>query len=360
MNEPVTSIGDYCFRGHLGSGGFAEVKLAFNKQEAKYYACKIVAKSQFCNPRRLQAFESEIYITQQLRHQGLIEIFDLLQDSSFYYVILELCPNGDLFDYIKSQKSLTEPEARLMFKRILGSLEFMHDRGIAHRDIKPENILLDQNHLPKIADFGFSKFFESDALTSTLCGSAYYACPELLSSQSYDAKKADSWACGVLLYVMVTGQLPWIKAQVNEILDQIRNDAFNTPSFLTDKCRDLIRKLMCVDPSSRISVKEALSHPWLADVKLPLILSQPAHAGTLSLAQINTIFGSTYAEPLVGEPVTETAASGRAVVRPLAPSRLGSLCIKTPKHFEASSVDITARRVQRRAIPQSILGKKLR
>jgi serine/threonine protein kinase len=296
MSLSAASIGPYQFRGFLGSGSYAEVKLVFDPKTLTYYACKIVRKTRFQRPDQLTRFENEVCIMQQLRHPGIVQLVDLLHDDANYYVVLELCPNGDLFDFILSQRALKEEESKPIFKEIAQALSYLHSRGIAHRDIKLENILLDNAGRPKIADFGFSTLIESDALSSTVCGSPYYASPELLSKQSYDPRKSDIWSCGVLLYAMVVGRLPWTKRHLHDAFEQIRAGDYTPPSFLSESCRDLIQKLMCVDPMARITLEDALSHPWLADVKLSSALQKNCHSA-LSVQQIEAVFGTSGTTP---------------------------------------------------------------
>jgi serine/threonine protein kinase len=226
---------------------------------------------------------------QQLNHPSLLSAVDLLQDEYRYYVILELCPNGDLWSLLSIRKSLTESESKQIFKEVLEGLNYLHSRGIAHRDIKPENILLDSTNHAKLADFGFSKIIPPGTVTSTICGSPYFSSPELLSSQSYDARKSDMWACGVLLYALVVGTVPWTNHQVNQLMDQIRAAQYAIPSFVGSECKNLIRRMLCLDLDERISAAEALSHPWLSDVKTQPVAA-PNCQTRLSLETIDRVF----------------------------------------------------------------------
>jgi serine/threonine protein kinase len=232
----------------------------------------------------------------QLCHPGIVGIVDLLQDESNYYVVLELCPHGDLFQYIVDSKSLKEQEARVFFQQLLEAVHFMHSKGIAHRDLKPENVLLDNSHHLKIADFGFSKAVSVGALTNTLCGSTNYASPELLSGKGYDPIKADVWACGVILYAMLTGRLPWTKSRPQDIREQIKSGDYETPTFLSDSSRDLIHRLICVDSQERITIEEALSHPWLMNSNKAPSKLQRGNA-TVSLKQMEIPIEPTPDDP---------------------------------------------------------------
>ena len=257
------SIGPYQFRGSLGEGATSVVKLAFNKTSFQYFACKVVAIRHLDTAQRREKFENEIRIMQQLHHPNIVMLMDLLKDDNFYYIVMELCSNGELFDHIVEKKTLSENEARDLMYQILSGVKFCHDNGIAHRDLKPENILFDTRGRVKISDFGLSRIAKPHTLTGTQCGSPCYASPECLSGQPYDPFLSDIWACGVILYVMVTGKLPWTGINNSEMYSQIKKGQYRTPSFLSDNCRDLIAKLMAVDPAERITLEDALVHRWM-------------------------------------------------------------------------------------------------
>lgn len=151
------------------------------------------------------------------------------------------------------------------------AIKYIHSLNVAHRDIKLENILIDQTGHIKISDFGLSKLFDSnsDGLTSTPCGSLCFASPECLSGEPYDAKKSDLWSCGVILYAMATGLMPWTEKQIGKLFEQIKKGEFMIPPFISDNCADLIRRLMTVDVDKRITEEEVLNHPFLKDVVVP-------------------------------------------------------------------------------------------
>lgn len=154
------TIGKYVFRSTLGEGASSVVKLAFDTEKHNYYACKVISKVYLSeSEQRMKKFESEIRILQRLNHPGVVELYELIKDENFYYVFLEFCANGELFDYIVNNQRLTENESKNMMKQIIEALKYVHSQGIAHRDMKPENILLDTFHHIKITDFGLSKCF---------------------------------------------------------------------------------------------------------------------------------------------------------------------------------------------------------
>jgi serine/threonine protein kinase len=149
------------------------------------------------------------------------KVFDLLQDENNYYVFMEFCPNGELFEYICQRDHLTDIEARLILQQLLLTIQYCHKQGVTHRDLKPENILFSADWKIKISDFGLSNFLGSNDLVETPCGSPCYASPECISSQKYSGVTTDLWSIGVTFFVMLTGQLPWTKCVHSQLFPQI-------------------------------------------------------------------------------------------------------------------------------------------
>lgn len=264
------SIGRYEFKGDLGSGAFSVVKLALNIEDRQYYACKVILRELLRKQNIEKKFENEIRILQQLHHPGIVELADLIKDDNYYYIVLEVCSNGELFEYIIENRRLKEQEAKEIMQQILHALDYIHDKGIAHRDLKPENILFDHYHRVKLTDFGLSRCAPSDNLVSTQCGSPIYASPELLSGEPYDPILSDNWACGVICYIIVTGQLPWTRDENTvALINQIKDGDYHTPPYLSDNCRNFICRYMDTNPETRMTVKQGLQHPWLRGLSQP-------------------------------------------------------------------------------------------
>lgn len=241
------------------------MKLAFREDLDIYYACKIVAKSKLAELEEHTRFEREIRLLQQLHHPRIVQLYDLLQDDDNYYLFMEYCPNGDLLSHIVSQKQLSEREARRIFKQILDAVQFIHFMNIGHRDIKPENILMDSEGNAKLSDFGLSKYVGESGMTSTSCGSPCYASPEVLSNKQYNAKKADMWSCGVLLYAMVTGHLPWSHRNQIQLFKAIETGTFRIPSHLSPECASLMKGLINTEVDARYTAEDALDSNWMKD-----------------------------------------------------------------------------------------------
>jgi serine/threonine protein kinase len=196
---------------------------------------------------------------------------DLVQDVHNFYLILEFCRNGELFQHIVDREKLPENEAKILLLQILDALHYIDNKDIVHRDLKPENLLFDQFGRLKISDFGLSATARN--LLSTPCGSPCYESPELLSGRPYDGRTNDLWGVGVILFVMVTGRLPWTKQNQTQLFSQITNGEYRVPPYLSGNCSNLIKRLMTVNPAERITI----AHPFLANVPL---IQTPMRAGS--------------------------------------------------------------------------------
>ena len=256
-------IGPYQLKGTIGSGAFGIVKLAYRADAKKYFACKVITKKRIEVMIDKTRFEQEIRIQQQMRNENIVQLIDLYQDSLNYYIVMEFCPNGELFGQIVAKKRLKEDEARVFIKQILSGLSYIHAMNVAHRDLKPENILIDENGNAKISDFGLSKNVDKNGMVSTSCGSPGYVSPEVISGKPYDPKKSDMWSAGVILYAMVTGQLPWTKRNKIQLYEQIKKAQFPIPKELSEDCVDLIKSLMNLDINNRLTAKQALQHKFM-------------------------------------------------------------------------------------------------
>ncbi|KAK8842734.1 hypothetical protein M9Y10_025597 [Tritrichomonas musculus] len=266
ISRPIPKlIGPYEIRGTVGDGSFSIVKLAYLPSKKHYFACKIIERKRLRQSDFEKRFENEIRIHQQLHHPGIVELCDIWKDKDFYYIIMEFCPGGELFQYIVDRGRLSEEASKPFMIEILQSISYLHAINVVHRDLKPENLLLDQFGHVKISDFGLSRFLDINGLAATPCGSPCYASPECLSGQLYDGKKSDCWSIGVIFFAMLTGQLPWTKRNQNQLFDQIRKGEYTIPSYISPQCKSLISGLMTVDGKKRLTAKEALQHPFLKD-----------------------------------------------------------------------------------------------
>jgi BR serine/threonine kinase len=168
---------------------------------------------------------------------------------------MEFVSGGELFDYLVKKTRLTTKEARKFFKQIISALDFCHSHLICHRDLKPENLLLDDKLNIKIADFGMASLQVDGSMLETSCGSPHYACPEVIKGEKYDGRKADVWSCGVILYALLVGALPFDDDNLKLLLEKIKKGSFQIPSYVPPECQQLIRGMVEIDPNKRLTVK---------------------------------------------------------------------------------------------------------
>lgn len=237
----------------------------------RYVACKVVPKIKVEDKKFSKRLKQEIKIHQLMRHPNIVHYIYFQQDSSYYYIFLEYVAGEELFQLIKKNGKISEKNAAVYFKQILLGLNYIHSLNVAHRDLKPQNILVDKFGRIKICDFGLSKLFEKgdNNLTKTPCGSPCYVSPECISGLPYNGEKSDIWSCGVILYVMVIGDVPWTESVKAKLFEQIREGDFMVPCDVSNCCMDLIYKLMEVDCNQRISIDTALNHPFLKSIEIP-------------------------------------------------------------------------------------------
>eukprot|EP01064_Diplonema_japonicum_P015181 TRINITY_DN22945_c0_g1_i1.p1 TRINITY_DN22945_c0_g1~~TRINITY_DN22945_c0_g1_i1.p1 ORF type:complete len:293 (+),score=43.43 TRINITY_DN22945_c0_g1_i1:53-931(+) len=255
-------IGKYELGKTLGSGTFSKVKEGTDIEINIKYAVKIVDKSLLQKGHMEQQLKREIAIMKLLDHQNVLKMNDVLQTSKNIYLILDLLTGGDLFDRLEQAKRFEEPVALDYFHQLISGLYYLHSQGIAHRDLKPENLLLDENGQLRIADFGFSRLLNNQQMLQTVCGTPNYMAPEVLKEQGYDGKKADIWSCGVIVYAMLAGYLPFDDPNMNTLCDKIEKGVYRMSRKFSKNAVDIIEKMLTVDPQQRITLDEILKHPF--------------------------------------------------------------------------------------------------
>jgi 5'-AMP-activated protein kinase catalytic alpha subunit len=193
----------------LGVGSFGKVKLAEHLPTGIKVAVKVL------NRRKIRAMDMdekvlrEINILQLFMHPHIVRLYEVVHSPSDIFVVTEYVKAGELFDYIVEKGRLDESEARLYFQQIVGGVEYCHRNMVVHRDLKPENLLLDERHHVKIADFGLSNVMTDGHFLKTSCGSPNYAAPEVIGGRLYSGPEVDVWSCGVILYALLCGSLPF-------------------------------------------------------------------------------------------------------------------------------------------------------
>ena len=249
----------------IGEGTFGKVKLAKHIPTGEKVAIKILEKSLIHDSSELERIEKEIKYLKLFNHPNIIQIYEVIENSQKFCIIMEYAQGGELFNYIVEKEKLDEKEASFYFCQILHAVEAIHQKKICHRDIKPENLLFTSNKILKLIDFGLSNEYEN--LLSTPCGSPCYASPEIILGENYDGLSIDLWACGVILFAMLCGYLPFDDKDNDVLFRKIleRNIDYPTPGeiCLSDCALDLINKILTIDPKKRISLNEVMNHPFL-------------------------------------------------------------------------------------------------
>ena len=254
----------------LGSGAFARCLQVKNKTTGNLYACKEIQKKKMAD---LEGFKYEINILIKLDHPNIIKLYEVYENEDYFYLIMELCLGGELFDRIisniESGKPFTEEQAAIIFQQMMSAINYCHKNNIVHRDLKPENLLcLDQtpNSPIKVIDFGMSKICDPNDIMFERVGTAYYISPEVLEGM-YD-EKCDVWSAGVILYILLCGY-PCFNGETDEqIYKQIRKKKYDFPSpewdVISEDAKNLIKKMLS-DASDRISAEEVLKDPWVVE-----------------------------------------------------------------------------------------------
>eukprot|EP00062_Callorhinchus_milii_P021225 gi/632977723/ref/XP_007905506.1/ PREDICTED: serine/threonine-protein kinase SIK3 isoform X1 [Callorhinchus milii] len=255
-------IGYYEIERTIGKGNFAVVKLATHIVTKAKVAIKIVDKTQL-DEENLKKIFREVQIMKMLRHPHIVRLYQVMETERMIYLVTEYASGGEIFDHLVAHGRMAEKEARKKFKQIVAAVHFCHCRNIVHRDLKAENLLLDANLNIKIADFGFSNIFTPGQLLKTWCGSPPYAAPELFEGKEYDGPKVDIWSLGVVLYVLVCGALPFDGSTLQNLRARVLSGKFRIPFFMSTECEHLIRHMLVLEPSKRLSVEQTCKHKWM-------------------------------------------------------------------------------------------------
>ncbi|KAF2139821.1 uncharacterized protein K452DRAFT_299811 [Aplosporella prunicola CBS 121167] len=302
-----TKFGEYILGQTLGEGEFGKVKMGWKKEGGVQVAIKLIRREVLgSNPSRLPKIYREISILRGLQHPNIVRLHEMVETERHIGIILEYASGGELFDYILNHRYLKDQSARRLFAQLVSGVGYLHKKGIVHRDLKLENLLLDRNKNIIITDFGFANTFDPHDelgdeieynlgnkdyvkkmgletlrddghrrgdLMQTSCGSPCYAAPELVVSDSlYTGRKVDVWSCGVILYAMLAGYLPFDDDPANPEGDNINllykyivSTPLTFPEYVTPHARDLLKRILVPDPRKRADLFEVARHSWLSE-----------------------------------------------------------------------------------------------
>ncbi|XP_077358174.1 serine/threonine-protein kinase BRSK2 isoform X2 [Festucalex cinctus] len=261
LSQSAQYVGPYRLEKTLGKGQTGLVKLGVHCITGQKVAIKIVNREKL-SESVLMKVEREIAILKLIEHPHVLKLHDVYENNKYLYLVLEHVSGGELFDYLVKKGRLTPKEARKFFRQIISALDFCHSHSICHRDLKPENLLLDEKNNIRIADFGMASLQVGDSLLETSCGSPHYACPEVIRGEKYDGRRADVWSCGVILFALLVGALPFDHDNLRQLLEKVKSGVFHMPHFIPPDCQSLLKGMIEVNPEKRLTLETIQKHAW--------------------------------------------------------------------------------------------------
>ncbi|XP_059440198.1 CBL-interacting serine/threonine-protein kinase 23-like [Corylus avellana] len=288
-NGARTRVGRYELGRTLGEGNFAKVKFARNVVTGENVAIKILDKEKVLKHKMIGQIKREISTMKLIRHPNVIRMYEVMASKTKIYIVLEFVTGGELFDKIASKGRFKEDEARKYFQQLVNAVDYCHSRGVFHRDLKPENLLLDANGVLKVSDFGLSALpqqVREDGLLHTTCGTPNYVAPEVINNKGYDGAKADLWSCGVILFVLMAGYLPFEESNLMALYKKIFKADFTCPPWFSSSAKKLIKRILDPNPSTRITIAEVIENEWFKKGYKPPSFEQ----ADVSLGDVDAIF----------------------------------------------------------------------
>ncbi|KAG0558061.1 hypothetical protein KC19_10G001800 [Ceratodon purpureus] len=229
-----------------------------------------------------------------VRHPSVVRLHEVLASRMKIYIVLELASGGELFDRIVHQGRLSEEESRRYFQQLIDAVDYCHSKGVSHRDLKPENLLLDANGNLKVSDFGLSALphqVREDGLLHTTCGTPNYVAPEVLDNKGYDGAMADIWSCGVILFVLMAGYIPFNEADLKTLYNKIQRASFSCPAWFSPSAKSLLLKILDPNPRTRIRIEGIRNHSWFKENYVPVRVSNVEE--TLDLDDVESVFDNS-------------------------------------------------------------------
>jgi len=253
----------------IGKGAFGVVRQATSRATGETCAVKTFKKKNLSEDD-YKYLKREIDIVTKVDHPNVVHTYDVFESEDSIFIVMEYLPGGMLYDLVATEGYLSEDQAALVMREIISGVEYLHQHGIVHRDLKPENMMCKRKLYPwnvNVCDFGLANFAEGSTMMETQVGTPYFAAPEIIKGEAYTAS-VDLWSCGVIMYNILSGTLPFDDDKSAEVVfRKIKQGDFSFPdeqwAEISDMAKDLIRKLLTVDPEKRIQGKEALHHVWL-------------------------------------------------------------------------------------------------
>jgi len=255
--------GIYKLKQKIGNGTYGIVRAAEDIRQAHQYAVKILNKADMKDAKHIVRVQREIRFLKLLHHPHIVRVQDVFESPNSLFIVMERLTGGELFDYIVAHGRVKEKESRRFFRQIISAVEYCHQNSVIHRDLKPENLLLDEAKNIKLIDLGFANNYKQSQLLETYCGSPNYAAPEMISGQKYNGPEVDVWSLGIILYALVCGYLPFEDKNIRKLCQKIVSGEYVAPTEVSQDCRDIISRLLEVQPSKRAKLDEIFSHKWV-------------------------------------------------------------------------------------------------
>jgi len=261
----------YIFGKALGEGSFAKVH-AVMTPKIHMLACKIISKENLQEDYLNKFLPRELDVLRRINHENVVSSVDIFEYTSKVFILTEMAENGDLLDYLEKKGNRPDAQAKRLFGDIVRGVSYLHSLNIAHRHLACEHLLLFKKNKVKIAGFGFSRFTVDNegkqVLSETFCGSDGYAAPEILKGSKYDPKGYDMWQCGVVLFIIVCGSMPFDDSDRKELVKAHLKDDIHFPSRVKDSidedCKKLIRQLLELDVTRRLTIEQVRNSAWLS------------------------------------------------------------------------------------------------
>jgi 5'-AMP-activated protein kinase catalytic alpha subunit len=291
--KPTILMNRYELGRMLGQGTFAKVYHGRNLASSQSVAIKVIDKEKVLRVGMIDQIKREISVMRLVRHPNVVQLHEVMASKSKIYFAMEYVRGGELFARV-ARGRLKEDVARRYFHQLIGAVDFCHSRGVYHRDLKPENLLVDEHGNLKVSDFGLSALKEcqkQDGLLHTTCGTPAYVAPEIISKKGYDGAKADIWSCGVILFVLLAGYLPFHDSNLMEMYRRINRGDVKYPQWFSSDLRRFMSKLLDPNPNTRITIEKLVEHPWFKKGYKPAVMLAQPH-GSNSLKDVQVAFST--------------------------------------------------------------------
>ena len=261
---PKTKLSFYKFGRLIGRGAFGKVNLALHVLTGRIVAIKSFNKKNLKKKESINKIYNEINLMKTLRHNSIVKILETIETENYILIIMENISGGNLLSFVKKRTKLNEKTAHFIFRQLISSIKFIHSKGIIHRDIKLDNILIDLNNTIKICDFGVGRTYKKNEKLKDKCGTPAYIAPEILiNNDGYFGPPVDVWSSGVVLYAMLSGNVPFKGNNIKDLHQVIINGSYSNIKDISNEAKDLICKIFEVNPLKRINIDEILNHPWM-------------------------------------------------------------------------------------------------